>query len=202
MLSYPGRTEMRKRTIADLAATDWGDAVVIELVREVTGNVEDRIVRGALRMLRRALADESDLILFLEDDLRFNRYLRFNVEHWTPFGEVTPDEHFFASLYNPGVCFLERSEESSYCLVDARCVYGSQALLLSRATARYVVAHWDEEGGFQDNRMARLAARLGRIYYHVPSLIQHVGLVSGWGGPYHRAADFQPDWRGAVAACN
>jgi SAM-dependent methyltransferase len=43
--------------------------------------------------------------------------------------------------------------------------------------------------------MSRLAARVCRIYYHLPSLVQHVGRQSVWGGHYHYTPDFDPEWR-------
>jgi hypothetical protein len=44
--------------------------------------------------------------------------------------------------------------------------------------------------------MARLAGRLDRpLYYHVPSLVQHVGKKSVWGGFFHQAADYDPLWK-------
>jgi hypothetical protein len=33
------------------------------------------------------------------------------------------------------------------------------------------------------------------IHYHVPSLVQHVGAASTWGGVYHTAPDFERDWK-------
>jgi predicted O-methyltransferase YrrM len=37
------------------------------------------------------------------------------------------------------------------------------------------------------------------VYYHAPSLVQHVPVQSAWGGGYHSAADFAPTWRSARA---
>jgi hypothetical protein len=48
----------------------------------------------------------------------------------------------------------------------------------------------------QDIKMSRLAAKIGKpIYYHSPSLVQHVGQASVWGGSFHQSADFDADWR-------
>jgi hypothetical protein len=33
------------------------------------------------------------------------------------------------------------------------------------------------------------------LYYHVPSLVQHVGKKSVWGGFFHQAADYDPLWK-------
>jgi hypothetical protein len=49
--------------------------------------------------------------------------------------------------------------------------------------------------GMQDIRMSRLAGRKCPLFYHTPSLVQHVGERSTWGGSFHWAQDFSPDWR-------
>ena len=55
---------------------------------------------------------------------------------------------------------------------------------------------WDEVNvRHQDIRIARLAGRLSRVYYHLPSLVQHTGAVSTWGNGYHRSDGFSPTWR-------
>ena len=44
--------------------------------------------------------------------------------------------------------------------------------------------------------MSRLAAKGGwAIYYYAPSLVQHVGRESTWGGGYHYAPDFDPRFK-------
>jgi hypothetical protein len=63
--------------------------------------------------------------------------------------------------------------------------------VLSLDTARFVAEHWHEVEGMQEIKMSRLAGRGGwQIYYHLPSLVQHVGQQSTWGGGYHYAPDF------------
>ena len=48
----------------------------------------------------------------------------------------------------------------------------------------------------QDIKISRLAAQLDEpIFYHVPSLVQHVGKRSTWGGKFHFAADYDPLWK-------
>jgi hypothetical protein len=73
--------------------------------------------------------------------------------------------------------------------------WGAQALLVSRALARYFLDHWSEGQGPPDLRMPRLAGRFVPIYCHQPSLVQHVGRASTWGGIAHEAVDFERDWR-------
>jgi len=52
--------------------------------------------------------------------------------------------------------------------------------VMSRAMAKHFVENWWDVEGMQDIKMSRLAALLGPIYYHQPSLVQHVGVVSTW----------------------
>jgi hypothetical protein len=44
--------------------------------------------------------------------------------------------------------------------------------------------------------MPRLASRFVPIYYHRPSLVDHVGAESTWGGPRHNAVNFDAKWCG------
>jgi hypothetical protein len=101
-----------------------------------------------------------------------------------------------ASLYNP--CIQEAAFDfpNRARIMPPGRIFGSQAFLLSRATAEFVVSHWRSEKGLQDTRIARLAGRLKKpILYHAPSLVQHIGTKSVWGGGFHQAMDFDPDWR-------
>jgi hypothetical protein len=141
------------------------------------------------------VADRAEFILFLEDDLLFNRHLRHNLQHWPPLLRAARDGHFFASLYNPTIRRLSSDPSASFFEADSNAVYGSQAFLLSLATARYMAEHWADVIGMQDIKMSRLAARVARIYYHTPSLVQHVGVKSAWGGGFHWANDFNADWK-------
>jgi ADP-heptose:LPS heptosyltransferase len=194
VISCPERKALLDQTLQRLAATDWGSTPV--RVERDTGTSTDRrqrMTRTAYRALRRSLRSSADYLLFLEDDLEFNRHLRHNLECWRPVRErrVT-----LASLYNPSLPELACDPAAHCSVVAAGSMYGSQALLLSREAVRYLVAHWEEAEGLQDLRMARLASRLGQpIFYHVPSLVEHVGVRSTWGGREHHARDFDPVWR-------
>ena len=195
MLSCPERAAMRRRTLANLQLTDWADTAWVELDPGTAERKQDRQTQTALRLLERAAGDGHDFMLFLEDDLEFNRYLRHNLERWQPLRDAARAGHFFASLYNPNVRSLMRGPDQAFFVADPNSVYGSQAFLLSWATARHIVTHWDDVIGMQDIKMSRLAAGLGPIYYHVPSLVQHIGTVSAWGGVFHSAPDFDAEWK-------
>ena len=45
---------------------------------------QERQERTARRLLERAAADGTGYVLFLEDDLDFNRHLRHNLDHCGP----------------------------------------------------------------------------------------------------------------------
>jgi len=129
--------------------------------------------------------------LFLEDDLDFNVHLRHNLETWEPLvsGAIT-----LAGLYNPNIA--ARSQGERLFIADPDAIYGSQAFLLSRECIRFILDHWEEAGGAQDLKFSRLASLLNRpIYYHLPSLVEHVGTTSTWGGAVHFAVDFDRYFR-------
>ncbi|HKD08946.1 MAG TPA: hypothetical protein VKB79_23790 [Bryobacteraceae bacterium] len=194
ILSCPDREEMRLQTIRNLAATDWFDEPEVEIDRTTCERRQERQERTALSLLQRAIDSKHELILFLEDDLDFNRRIRHNLENWYPLSRWRPSMPFFASLYNPGVGLLTKSPQRSFCVANPNGVFGSQAFLMSSGAARYITEHWWDVIGMQDIKMSRLAARLCPIYYHSPSLVQHIGVVSAWGGNYHCARDFDESW--------
>jgi hypothetical protein len=195
MVSCPERETVRAQTLANLALTDWhGDVEVI--VDDGTG--ADRIARID-RTWRRALeyvaASKADVVLAMEDDLEFNLHIRRNLDGWPRLRGIANRQPFFASLYNPGFPVMHTWLESSCHIMFPDACWGAQAFLLSPAVARYFLAHWQEVLGEPDIRMPRLAGRLVPIYYHRPSLVEHLGAVSTWGGRRHRAVDFEREWR-------
>jgi len=104
------------------------------------------------------------------------------------------------TLYNPGIRAadggLPPRGVRDYAAHPER-VFGSQALVHSRACARHLLAHWDELPFNQDRRRPQLAARLGPVLCHRPSLVQHTGRESHAEHLYHRAMDFDPAFRTA-----
>lgn len=197
MISCSERELLRSQTLANLARTDWGEAPVH--VQFDQGKGEDRKkrqTRCAFLALREAMDEDADYLLFLEDDLEFNKHLRHNLHHWAPIqrGLVT-----LGGLYNPRLRESACDVENQARVVAADSVFGSQAFILSRRTVRFLVRHWGEAQGLQDLRMSRLAGRLRMpLLYHAPSLVQHVGRESLWGGRFHQAMDFDPDWKAPV----
>ena len=199
MISCKEREVVRGQTLRSLSEAGWTEPVLVECDRELAARRQERQERTAHSLLERAVANGREFVLFLEDDLVFNRHFAHNLTHWFPLSGHRAGGPFFASLYNPNVRELARRNGEACFVAFPDAVYGSQAFLLSLTTARYALAHWAEIPGMQDIKLSRLAARLGPIYYHVPSLVQHVGAASVWGGVFHQARDFDPDWRALPA---
>jgi hypothetical protein len=149
--------------------------------------------KTALCALQWSLDARADYVLFLEDDLAFNRHLHHNLERWKPLrnGDVT-----LAGLYNPNLRESAYDLQNQAVIVAPHSVFGSQAFVISRAAVAHVVRHWQQVEGMQDIKISRLAGRLKYpVLYHCPSLIQHVGKSSVWGGVFHQARDFDAKWK-------
>ncbi len=155
-----------------------------------------RVLDTAHSILVSAHARGAELILVIEDDVDVNRFLRHNLAHWPPVRAHRRDNPLFATLYNPNIAPVATAEDpASFCQADPELVYGAQGFLFSRATARWLLDHWDDHIGAPDIRMPRLAARVGPVWVHRPSLVQHRPVASLWGGVAHAAIDFSADWR-------
>ncbi len=195
MMSCAERQLVREETLRNLSRSDWDGEVAVELDRESAERRQERQETTALRLLERAQVAEADFVLFLEDDLDFNLHLRHNLGHWAPLRDAGPRSHFFGSLYNPNIRIKSQEPARAFFIAEPECVYGSQAFILALPTVGYIVEGWAEVPGMQDIKMSRLAARVCSVYYHAPSLVQHLSVPSVWGGLYHWASDFDPTWR-------
>jgi hypothetical protein len=195
MLSCEERTGVRRQTLASFRATDWNESPNVDIDSLTCGERVARMVRNYFELVQRGVDSKSELILLLEDDLRFNRHLRYNLERWYPLANAGQAQHFLGSLFNPNIRMLERHDDKSFAIADPKFVFGSQALVVSSSTARHVAERWDKVQGPHDLRVFRLASEVCPLYFHCPSLVQHVGFSSTWGGPFQRANDFQPDWK-------
>jgi hypothetical protein len=195
MLSCAARDAVRADTLKRLAATDWPREVVVVLDETEAARPQERQERMARKVLERAAADDARFIVFLEDDLEFNVHIHHNLTRWSPLLRAGADGHLMASLYNPGVGALEWDDRRAFSVARPERVYGSQAFLLSRATLARVLDGWGTVPGMQDIKISRIAAKHGAIHYYRPSLVQHVGVPSTWGGSHHSARDYSPVWR-------
>jgi hypothetical protein len=195
VLTCPERAAVLRNTLAGLRASDWGVEPVVVENRDSHPNRKIRIQRGTRTLLEHAGEGGADFILYLEDDLAFNRHLRANLGRWAPLQATVAGQPFFASLFRPpGVPLLREDAANHLALLPAHETFGNLALILSRATVRYALEHWDEEVAEADHKLARLAGRLGPLYLHTPSLVQPLGGKSTWSGPFVQAADFAPRW--------
>lgn len=194
MISCADREAIRIETLRSLVESDYGDGPIhVEFDHTRFERRQARQEHTALAALERGQGIDAEFLLFLEDDLVFNRHFRHNLESWAP---LCRREVALASLYNPGLPALDRCAAENWMTVAPHVVFGSQAFLLSADFASLCIRHWWEIPGMQDVKMSRLAARFGkRMYYHSPSLVQHRPGPSVWGGLRHQAADFDKEWR-------
>jgi hypothetical protein len=196
MISCPPRAQVLARTLEFWRATDWGAEPVVEMDTGAGPDPVARIGQTWRRALAKSVEAGEDYCLFMEDDIEPNRFLRHNLARWLPLLSARPEGPFFGSLYWCNQPALSRLDRRAYLVAAPRAVWGSQAIILSRGTARYLVEHWDEETArHHDLRMPRLAARATAIYFHVPSLVQHRPEASTWGNAAHQAPNFDPLWQ-------
>jgi hypothetical protein len=194
LVSCRARDRMRAQTLRRLARTDWGEAPVeVVLDEERFSSRIERLCHTAWRALRVCLRTRADYVLYLEDDLDFNRFLRHNLETWPL---LQAREIQFASLYNPCLRELAWDPGRQLTLAEAGSFYGTQAILLGRPLAEYLVEHWAEGPGALDMKWkAQLSQLKVPLLLHSPSLVQHRGRRSVWGGVWHWAPDYAPGWR-------
>ena len=217
MITCPGREAQLKATLTDLrrceVLADGHQALRLHVQLDETTyeRRQERQEHNSLAALTTGLNrfPDAEVLLFFEDDIIFNRHLMHNLQRWSPLRNIerlTPGQpqpgarrYVFGSLYDPNVRELSCKPDENYFIADPRAVYGSQAFVMSRAMAEHFVSHWWDVQGMQDIKMSRLAALLGPIYYHQPSLVQHVGVVSTWtdDARFHDTKSFDGDWRAA-----
>ena len=195
MLSCPEREALRDQTLSNLRRVGWSGEVMVEIDQTTYARRQERQEASALQLLRKTRDIAADFLLFLEDDLDFNDHFGHNLELWHPMQQLEAGAHFFGSLYNPTIRARSWDRNHAFFIAEPDAVYGAQAVVLARDTARYLAEHWHEIAGMGDIKMSRLAARLCPLHYHMPSLVQHIGRDSVWGGHYHWASDFDRAWR-------
>src|SRR5580704_5141447 len=199
MASCGARDVIRQRTLENLAATDWKGTVTVEFDDPTLSAPLERHRELVRRILRRAAGNNAEMFLFLEDDLDFNLHFIHNLTVWPPVRQFSQGQHFFASMCNLGIAFPKSFSDLAYREADPHVAFGSQALLISKATARYIVTCWGvEPGPHADIKLLRLAGRVGPVLYYLPSLVQHVGVRSLWGGPFRDAPDFDKNWKSSL----
>ena len=192
MISCEERARIREQTLQRLSATDWRGSVHLQM--DGGGNIDkkSRIVAVYQQTLIRSLEIDAEYILVLEDDLLFNRHLLKNLANWEPLRQGYLE---YGSLYNPQIRPKACSVSGRFCVTEPRDVFGSQAFIFSRKFVQYLLAHWEDRKSPVDIRISRLAADDAKpVFYHMPSLVQHVAVKSTWGGMFHQARDFDARW--------
>lgn len=195
LMSCGDRRNALEATLKSLRDGGWREPVEVVLDDGTGDDRLGRIHRTWRRLIARAAEQDADFVLVCEDDVVFCNAFRHNLSSWALLNSTQPGGAFFASLYNPNRPFIVKRSDERYLVAHPDSVWGAQALLLTPHMARFIDAHWDEAGGNPDQRMPRLAARVTPVYFHVPSLVDHAGVPTTWGGIEHRALDFNPDWR-------
>lgn len=198
MISCEHRQSIRRQTIENLYSTDWEWKVDIILDKDYIGSklYEDtpktqRQTIASYHALKVAIAKNNPWVIFMEDDLIYNKHIAHNIINWEPISNYSLN---FGSLYTPNGnrCSLEEGEY--WYKADCLRLYGSQCYIMSIDAAQWIVDHWENEIGMQDIKMTRLS-RGKPIFYHSPSLVQHRDTPSVWGGISHQAHDFDEHWK-------
>lgn len=167
-----GNEKLSARYLSLVAALD--PRAVFVHPRVAGASVYDSVQEAAGFALAKALEEtgEGDLVLFLEDDVRFSA--RFP-ERLRAIGELAPDAGLF-TFYLPG-----RGYGSS--VVAPEKFYGTQCVLFPRPRVEEIVANWADikrrlPPGY-DIRWSRFLAERGyRLYAAEASYVQHLESVS------------------------
>lgn len=191
-ITCPERAQVFAQTLAYFGETEWAEKPHVQMDDSRSLDHRARQTRNAQRGLEWFLAEsDAEFALLLEDDLDFNLHLRWNLERWSP---IVDRRLRFGSLYNPNIRRLYDGDD--YFLADPGACYGSQAYLLSREAVSVALRDWESVVGMQDIKLTRIISAAGHcLYYHQPSLVQHLGVESAWGGGFHQTGDFDRGWQ-------
>jgi ADP-heptose:LPS heptosyltransferase len=197
MAPSAGRKTLRADTLERLAAIGWpADQVLFAVDERRLATRVDRLTRIAWRALQNALATDADYVLYLEDDLAFNRHLLQNLNRWGP---LARRELHIGSLCNFGFRELVWDVPGCAYLVDPLRVCGCKAVLLSRQMVEYCLDHWFEGTQDLDLKLGRLAAQAKQpFFFHCPSLVQPIRRSGTADNGFRRAEDFDPVWKSSV----
>ena len=194
MVSCAGRKQWREQTLANFARTDWGDSPFhLHIDDSDENDFSQRRDQCTYLALRGSLKRAADYVLLLEDDLDFNRHIQHNLNRWNPLNNGTVA---LAGLFNPRVRELAADLKNNARIVDPKSIFGSQAFLIAKKTVARLVRRWGKGGDLRPSGICRVAAGLPHpVFYHAPSLVQHIGKPSAPGMGFLQAIDFHPNWR-------
>jgi hypothetical protein len=193
MLSQTEREGFRKKTLANLAGTDWTNLPLhVQIEDGEGGDFQEKQTHRAYLGLKESLKRRADYVFLLDDAMEFNRHLRHNLLNWAPFrsGNVT-----LAGLHNAKTKDLACDIKNHTRVVDPNSVHGGRAFLISRDTVEYLVRNWNNVEGTHDLRIPRLAGRRKHpVFYHAPSLVKPIAGADAQDDTYLRAGDYDPYW--------
>lgn len=188
------RASVLATTLDSLKASDWGEEPLI--VCDTTRHHDPKISQTttSFSILQMAMGrDGWEYLVFCEDDVVFNKYLRHNLERWTP---VRWRMCLVGTLYQGGPWPVH----GDYSLAPAELIGGSQAVVIKRDWLPELIRLWPTLNvGMQDMRMFAAAGRyFPWVYVHQPNLVDHQKTPSTWNGPPHTSPTFDPDWKAAI----
>ena len=188
------RDTVRAGTLERLEAAGWRQRDVFVAVDERRFAYRvDSLTHTAWRALQKALTTDADYVLYLEDDVAFNRYLRQNLNRWGP---LARRELQIGSLCNYAYRELAWDVAGDAYLVHPLKFKGSQAVLLSRQMVQYCLEHWTDGRREVDIKFGQLAAKAKQpMFVHCPSLVDHIGRSSTLGNEFMEVVDFDPAWK-------
>jgi hypothetical protein len=170
MVTCPERANWLEDTLASLHRSDWTGEVEI-VVDNAMGKPSTARIRETWK---RAISIPADV--WCEDDIVFGRYFMHNLiaesVGMAPLG--------YRALYHPDF--------------DNREVYGCQAVTMTEPARVLILDTWRDDAP-ADIEMPRAVKRAaGDVSYARKSLVDHIG-ESTYGGPKHRALDFDREWK-------
>lgn len=198
MISCDSREKIRQDTLTDLSSTDWSWPITIVLDKEYFHpHIYDSIPKterqtvASFNAIKIAISHNPQWIVFMEDDLIFNKHIAHNIMSWDP---IQNNILNFGSLYTPNNNRCSQEEGKFWYKADCLRLYGSQFYIMSLEAAKWAIQYWNTVEGMQDIKLTRLA-RGKPIYYYTPSLVQHRSVDSVWGDVGHMSHDFDQDWK-------
>ena len=181
MVSCRKRAADREATLRSLAASDWGQAPVVVLDDEQAPTTVKRIARTWTRVMMMATRCDAgassdraeDMILMMEDDVRFTPRLRSIVEQWSAL--KARGVLFFGSLYDNLPSFYPNAGVD-YAVCPPDLFWGFQAIVSNRQTLAAVLHLTTVCETHIDVCVGGSLSKLTPIYVHRPGLVTHVGV--------------------------
>jgi len=194
MVSISERESVCRSTLSRLSR--HGITPVVFTVDDVPLGMENCRINQQTA-LRYGAEQETDFVLFLEDDLEFCSFFR------TALSQAIEQDRDVITFYLAGYSFypasLKRALRSGgaylpgvYRITNHRRYFGSQALLLKIEFIEHLLIRWDD--GPLDTRLPLFT---DDIWAYIPNPVQHYGsrLKSTWSphGKSHYSRSYQQD---------